>query len=312
MKLARAIDDYLNQLGPAAGLSDSTVRSYRADLADLAAFAATNGVHNVDQFDLELLRAWQWRAATGQAAESTLARRSSTARGFTRWLARSGHTATDIGARLRAPKSASPLPRVLTQNQLGSIFEGLRARAATNDPIALRDHAIIELLYASAVRVSELTELNTHDIDDSRLTVRVTGKGNRQRVVPFGVPARDALERYRTDARPTLQARRATAGPAVPQRHSDHALFLGSRGARIHPRTVYELVASLIRQIPGAGPSGPHTLRHSAATHLLDGGADLRAVQELLGHASLGTTQLYTHVSTERLRESYRVAHPRA
>lgn len=308
VKLARAIDDYVTQLGPTGGLSDATVRSYRTDLASLDAFAATHGTHTTDALDLELLRAWQWDAAERGATPASLARRSSTIKGFTRWLAHHGHTPTDIGARLRAPKTTSALPRVLTRSQLDSIFEHLRAIADTGDPIAIRDHAIIELLYASALRVSELTGITLPDLDFTRLTVRVTGKGNKERVVPFGTPARDALERYLGGARDELARRRAgaAAAPII------EALFLGARGGAINERTVYELVARLLHELPGTGPSGPHTLRHSAATHLLDGGADLRAVQELLGHASLGTTQLYTHVSAERLRDSYRIAHPRA
>jgi integrase/recombinase XerC len=178
----------------------------------------------------------------------------------------------------------------------------VQQRADTGDAIAIRDHAIIELLYASALRVSELTGLGLGDVDLGRLTVRVLGKGAKERVVPFGVPARTALVRYLNGARQELTADTAAASP----------VFVGSRGARITSRAVYELVSGLLATVPGSGPSGPHTLRHTAATHLLDGGADLRAVQELLGHASLGTTQLYTHVTSERLKEAYRLAHPRS
>lgn len=309
MKLERAIDDFVAQLGPVQGLSEATARSYRTDLAGFAAFAAGKGVHDTEQLDLELLRAWQWKGAIDDAAPASLARRSSTVRSFTRWLSRTGITATDAGARLRAPKASSTLPRVLTRSQIDGILDSLVAHAESNDPVAIRDLAIVELLYASALRVSELVGLDLGRIDPARLTVRVTGKGSKERVVPFGVPARDALSRYLGEARPALAARRDTATTTA---RATDAVFLGARGARINTRTVYELVAGLLAELPGSGPSGPHTLRHTAATHLLDGGADLRAVQELLGHASLGTTQLYTHVSTERLRESYRVAHPRA
>ncbi|MBX3094491.1 MAG: tyrosine recombinase XerC [Cryobacterium sp.] len=308
MKLERAIDDFVGQLGPVQGLSEATARSYRTDLAAFAAFAASKGVHDTDQLDLELLRQWQWQGAVDEAAPASLARRSSTVRSFTRWLSGTGITATDAGARLRAPKASSTLPRVLTRTQVDGILDSLVAAAESNDPVALRDLAIVELLYASALRVSELVGLDLGRVDAARLTVRVTGKGSKERVVPFGVPAHDALSRYLTRARPALAARRA----ATTTVRATDAVFLGARGARINTRTVYELVAGLLSELPGSGPSGPHTLRHTAATHLLDGGADLRAVQELLGHASLGTTQLYTHVSTERLRESYRVAHPRA
>jgi len=182
---------------------------------------------------------------------------------------------------------------------MDGILDGLTARAVSGDPVSTRDLAIIELLYASALRVSELVGLDVNDIDAGRLTARVTGKGSKERVVPFGVPAQRALGAY-LEHRPAF-AVRPTA-----------ALFLGVRGGRVGTRAVYELVAGLLAGLPGSGPSGPHALRHTAATHLLDGGADLRSVQEMLGHASLGTTQLYTHVSAERLKESYRLAHPRA
>lgn len=309
MKLERAVEDFVAQLGPVQGLSEATARSYRTDLTAFAAFAANQGIHDTDGLDLELLRQWQWQGSTDGAAPASLARRSSTVRSFTRWLGRTAITAADVGARLRAPKTSQSLPRVLTRTQVDGMIDSLELRAESNDPVCVRDLAIIELLYASALRVSELVGADVASIDEARLTVRVLGKGAKERVVPFGVPARDALSRYLSEARPVLAARRDAA--AAHARVRD-ALFLGARGGRINTRTVYELVARLLAELPGGGPSGPHTLRHTAATHLLDGGADLRAVQELLGHASLGTTQLYTHVSTERLRESYRIAHPRA
>ncbi|MDR6612994.1 tyrosine recombinase XerC [Leifsonia sp. 1010] len=207
----------------------------------------------------------------------------------------------DPAARLRSPKADKTLPRVITREQMDEILEGLAARAADGDPGSLRDVAVIELLYAAGIRVSELTGLDVDDVDLDRLTVRVVGKGSKERVVPFGVPALRAIRAWLSGGRPRLAG--AGSGPA---------LFLGARGARLGSRAVYELVAGLLADVPGRGPSGPHALRHTAATHLLDGGADLRAVQELLGHASLGTTQIYTHVSTERLKEAYRIAHPRA
>jgi len=177
------------------------------------------------------------------------------------------------------------------------MLAGLAARATTGDRMATRDLAIVELLYASALRVSELAGLDVRDVDLGRLTVRVLGKGSKERVVPFGVPAKNAIAAW-------IDVREASI--------QNPALFLGARGGRIGTRAVYSLVADLLEALPGGGPAGPHALRHTAATHLLDGGADLRAVQELLGHASLGTTQIYTHVSTERLKESYAMAHPRA
>lgn len=213
----------------------------------------------------------------------------------------SSHPVVDPAARLRSPKADKTLPRVITREQIDGILARLAERAEDGDPGALRDVAVIELLYAAGIRVSELTGLDVDDVDLDRLTVRVVGKGSKERVVPFGVPALRALRAWLAGGRPRLAA--VASGPA---------LFLGARGARLGSRAVYQLVAGLLADVPGGGPSGPHALRHTAATHLLDGGADLRAVQELLGHASLGTTQIYTHVSTERLKEAYRIAHPRA
>lgn len=303
MDLTRAADDYVVHLAAERGFSANTVKSYRSDLDQLLAYAADRGASTTDDLDLELLREWLWHSTQQQhLAKATIARRAASARGFSAWLARTHTAETNAGARLKAPKSDHHLPRVLSRDQMNGILERVQQRADTGDAIAIRDHAIIELLYASALRVSELTGLGLGDVDLGRLTVRVLGKGAKERVVPFGVPARTALVRYLNGARQELTADTAAASP----------VFVGSRGARITSRAVYELVSGLLATVPGSGPSGPHTLRHTAATHLLDGGADLRAVQELLGHASLGTTQLYTHVTSERLKEAYRLAHPRS
>ncbi|RKR73694.1 tyrosine recombinase XerC [Frondihabitans australicus] len=303
--MARAVEDFLGHLRHARGLSDNTVRAYGTDLDALVADIGwrVDGTPGVDGLDLETLRDWLWRSTEQKLARATIARRSASARGFTKWLHESGRLPTDVGARLRAPKAESHLPRVLTEEQVDGVLRGLAERAAGGEPGAVRDLAVIELLYGSGLRVSELTGLDRGGVDLERLTVRVLGKGAKQRVVPFGVPAAAALSAYLDRGRPVLAAQEG-ADPA--------AFFLGRSGRRLGSRAVYSLVARLLEPLPGSGPAGPHALRHTAATHLLDGGADLRAVQELLGHASLGTTQIYTHVSTERLRESYRSAHPRA
>jgi integrase/recombinase XerC len=189
---------------------------------------------------------------------------------------------------------------------MDAVLDALAARAVEGEPVALRDLAIVELLYASALRVSELVGIDTGDLDLDRRTVRVMGKGSKERVVPFGQPAHVAVVDYLRRGRPALAERAAVGGAGL------RAVFLGARGARLGTRSVYGLVSRLLMDVPGSGPEGPHAFRHTAATHLLDGGADLRAVQEMLGHASLGTTQIYTHVTTERLRQTYRQAHPRA
>ncbi|TQO20916.1 integrase/recombinase XerC [Rhodoglobus vestalii] len=302
VNLPLLVDTFAAYLAADRGFSVHTVRSYRSDLANLVEFAAEHGASEPDDLDLELLRDWLWHASTAGLAKSTLARRAAAARGFSGWLEKTNHASTDAAARLKAPKAERHLPRVLNRDQMSEMLQSVAARASSADPVAVRDLAIVELLYASALRVSELTGLSVNDIDHSRLTVRVLGKGSKERVVPFGIPAHRAISDYLERARPQLTGEGA----------GDAAFFVGARGKRLSPRTVYEMVAHLLAEVPGSGGSGPHTLRHTAATHLLDGGADLRAVQEMLGHASLGTTQLYTHVSTERLRESYRTAHPRA
>jgi integrase/recombinase XerC len=226
---------------------------------------------------------------------------------------------------LRAPKTARPLPRVLSEDQVTRILDRAAGRAETGDPVEVRDLAVLELLYATALRVNELCTLSLSGLDLHERTVRVTGKGNKQRVVPLGAPAARALDAYLLSARHLLAARMAeipsvsrVSAPPAESGHSalrdagDRVVFLGNTGRPLTAQAVYRLVARELEQEPGSGPRGPHTLRHTAATHLLNGGADLRVVQEMLGHASLGSTQVYTHVSTERLAAAYRQAHPRA
>lgn len=302
MQVRVAIDRFARSLETERGLSAHTVRGYRTDLVELAELAEARHVTEVAGLDLELLREWLWLSAQRGLANATLARRTAAVRAFTTWLTDHGHLEADPAARLRAPRPDRHLPRVLTRAQIDDLFSGLAARAATGDAVAIRDLAIVELLYASAIRVSELASLRPASLDPARRTVRVVGKGGKERVVPYGGPAARALDDYLARSRPELV--RARVDPGV--------LFVGVRGGAIATRSVYQVIARLLADLPGTGPSGPHTLRHTAATHLLDGGADLRAVQELLGHSSLSTTQIYTHVSTERLRESYRLAHPRA
>ena len=296
MHLERAIGDFTRHLAGERGFSENTVRSYRSDLAALAAFAEARAVSEVAGVDLELLRDWLWQSSTDGLAKSTLARRSAAARAFTAWLASTSVTETDAAARLKSPRPDKHLPRVLSREQMDGVFASLTIAAEAGDVVAVRDLAIVELLYGAALRVSEVAGLDLASVDLERQTVRVLGKGSKQRVVPFGNPARRAVVAY-LEARPPAQTT---------------ALFLNTRGSRVATRSIYEVVARMLNELPGSGPSGPHALRHTAATHLLDGGADLRAVQEMLGHASLGTTQLYTHVSAERLKQSYALAHPRA
>lgn len=282
-------------------LSEHSLRGYESDLASFADFAEARGFRGLDELDTESVRAWLWQQAGAGLSHRTLGRRVSSLRGWSRWAMRQGHLTRDIAAGIHPPSSPRRLPRVLSEAQLAEIFERLAQRAETRDAAALRDFAIVELLYSSALRVAELCSLNIDSVDQVERTLRVRGKGNRERIVPFGSPAAKALSGYLEHGR--VQWQKAESG---------QALFLNSRGARLSSRSVYQLISELLRDYPGSGPRGPHALRHSAATHLLDHGADLRSVQEFLGHRSLATTELYTHVSTERLKAAYQQAHPRA
>lgn len=296
----RALVDYSTHLGSAKGYSPNTIKGYLADMADLCDSMSLEPGEPVTQLDLEILRDWLWRVSEKGASKATIARKSAAARSFTNWLHRSGHLSQDPGLRLRSPKASRTLPKVVSRESLQQVFEWLSTRATIDNPSGLRDLAIVELLYATGARVSELVSLDLGAIDYSRNIIRLLGKGAKERMVPFGQPARDALDNWMQLGRNEFANDRSAA-----------ALFLNSRGQRIGVRQVYSLVAGLLQET-ATGVAGPHALRHSAATHLLDGGADLRAVQELLGHASLGTTQIYTHVSIERLRDGYKNAHPRA
>jgi integrase/recombinase XerC len=251
--------------------------------------------------DLAVLRSWLAALRVEGRSRSTLARRSAAARTFTAWAARNGVLSTDPGQRLVAPRQHRNLPAVLRPEQVAEALSAAALGAEQADPVALRDQAVVELLYATGVRVSELCGLDVDDVDYSRRVIRVLGKGRRERTVPFGIPAERALRRWQELGRPRL----FSAG-------SGAAFFLGSRGGRLDPRTARRTVHDAVGTVSGAADIGPHGLRHSAATHLLEGGADLRSVQELLGHATLATTQLYTHVTVERLKAIHDQTHPRS
>jgi len=280
----------------ARGMSENTMKAYRTDLSDLLEFLSDSK----QELTLDALRDWMWRQSEAGASKSTLSRKTSSAKAFTEFLFERGEIASDPGLKLRAPKLERTLPKVASEKSLAEVFSKLSELAEENSPASLRDMCAFELLYATGMRVSELAGLNLSDIDYSRQLLKVTGKGNKQRMLPYGNAAAKALNDYVRVARPKL----ATDS-------SPDALLLTSRGKRVGVRQLYALVANLLAQT-ATGSAGPHTLRHSAATHLLDHGADLRAVQEILGHSSLATTQIYTHVSVERLRDAFEQAHPRA
>ena len=298
VSIERALVEFATYLRSSKGYSPNTVKAYLSDIEDLGAVVGVD--QSAEHLTLETLRDWLWRQSEKGASKATIARKSAAARAFTLWLHKAGHIEEDPGLRLRSPKAGRSLPKVVSKESLDQVFSSLQFRATIDNPSGLRDLAIVELLYATGARVSELASLDLGSVDYSRNIVRLMGKGSKERMVPFGQPARDALDDWLRHGRNSLV-----------QEKTDSALFLNSRGLRIGVRQIFALVAAVLEATP-TGSAGPHSLRHSAATHLLDGGADLRAVQELLGHASLGTTQIYTHVSIERLKDGYKNAHPRA
>ena len=302
MNLEHTIHLFEDYLRGERGYSAHTIRAYDSDLRSLAKFMNERNLSETDNLSLDLCRDWLYISSQQGLSKTSLARKTASVRSFTAWLHRQGIISQDVAHRLKAPKVDQSLPRVVAAAELDNIFEKLNAAATEDNPQAIRDLAIVELLYASALRVSELVNLNLGDVDFSRRMVKVFGKGQKERMVPFGAPAAQALESYLRDARPEL----------LGSKTENNAFFLGIRGLRMSSRAVYSLVAGLLEPLGGSGPSGPHALRHTAATHLLNGGADLRVVQEMLGHSSMGTTQIYTHVSADRLKSTYRQAHPRA
>jgi integrase/recombinase XerC len=294
--VAAVLEGFLRHLSLERGRSRHTVRAYRSDLIGLLA-----GLDELAGLDLAVLRRWLAGGHAAGVSRATLARRAAAARTFTAWARRAGHLASDPGARLASPRPRSALPVVLEVEQASAVLDAAGTGAAEDEPMALRDLLVVELLYATGVRVAELCGLDLDDVDADRRTLRVLGKGNKERTVVYGVPAATALRRWLATGRPML------VRPGSPP-----ALLLGARGGRLDPRVARTVVHRALAAVPGAPDTGPHGLRHAAATHMLAGGADLRYVQELLGHAKLATTQLYTHVTVERLKVVHEQAHPRA
>ena len=294
------IAQYEEHLAMVRNLSDNSIRGYVGDLESFLAHMEKLKVLEFKDLTIEHIRSWLVNLQTTGVARSTLTRRIVSIRAFTNWAASNGWLTSDLGANLSIPKAHRTLPEILDVDEAAQILKALEVKAGEEvSAVNLRDLAMLEVLYASGIRVSELCGLNLGDIDASRNTLSVIGKGDRQRVVPLGIPAMKALQNYLSNGRSEFLNNK-----------SADAVFLGSRGKRIDQRTVREVVYEAMKAV--GATMGPHGLRHSAATHLLEGGADLRTVQEILGHASLATTQIYTHVSPERLQSAYKQAHPRA
>ena len=294
------VDQYREHLVIERNLSENSIRAYLVDLDSLLMHINVMGITEFKKLELDHLRSWLANLQTRGAARSSIIRKVASIKAFTYWAAKNGWIERDIGLELQSPKPERRLPKTLEQTDVKVAFASLESAVSdSNDAMSIRDLAIVELLYASGIRVSELSGLDLNDVNFERNTVKVMGKGSRERIAPFGIPARRALEawiRNRDDF-------------AV---KDESALFLGKRGKRIDPRTVRDVVYRATESIDPTLRLGPHALRHSAATHLIEGGADIRTVQEILGHASLSTTQIYTHVSKERLKSVYEQAHPRA
>jgi integrase/recombinase XerC len=318
---ATLVEDYGRHLQLQRELSPHTVRAYRADVTGLLRHLRRLGLTCLDEVTVRSLRSWLAHEQTRGQARSTLQRRSAAARVFFAWAQASGRVATNPASSLRSPRKDRSLPPTLDQTDAVAMLDRARTPSADvpgaerpesrPEPAPVDDRrsravegrnvAMLEVLYATGVRVSELCGLDLGDVDTDRRVLRVLGKGRKERSVPVGLPALRALQRWLDTGRPEL----ATAA-------SGTAVFLGERGQRIDPRVVRRVVHVALARVEGAPDLGPHGLRHAMATHLLEGGADLRSVQEMLGHASLATTQIYTHVTDERLRQAYAQAHPRA
>jgi integrase/recombinase XerC len=294
--------DFQRHLEAERNLSVHTVRAYIGDLQSLVNHLESLGKSEIANLDMSQIRSWLANQQVKGGARTTLSRRAVSIRLFTKWAFKHGYIPSDVGANLATPKAHRTLPEVLDVASAGLAMDALAARVDEGEgPIALRDRAMVEVLYASGARVAELCGLDLQDIDYERQTIRVFGKGSKERVIPIGNPAMTALKVWLADGRPTLM-----------KEASEKCVFIGARGKRIDQRTVRTVVYNALSALEGFERMGPHALRHSAATHLLEGGADLRTVQEILGHASLATTQIYTHVSTERLQAAFKQAHPRA
>jgi len=297
------VEEYLRHLETERNLSGETLRAYRGDLELFTAFCNRAGIDDPGQVDHRFLRRYLSYLQTRGYSRSTVARRTAAVRGFYRFLVRNGRLSSDPALALTPPRLDRRLPRVLSLKEIEDAEErcGLHVYRTS-----LRDMALVELLYATGMRVAELAGLNVEDLDVKRGEVRVLGKGRKERVIPVHRAALQLLRSYLEKERPLLAAKSGFG------QGGGNPLFLSVNGGRLSDRGVRRVVERFFRSLEGGKRVSPHTLRHTFATHLLQGGADLRAVQELLGHVDLSTTQIYTHLSKSRLKEAFFQAHPRA
>lgn len=307
MKLERAIDAYLRHITIERGLSEHTIAAYRRDLGGYGEWLAAAGVDDTSDITPALVAQFAAgrAAADPPPAATSLARLQSSVRGLHRFLVREGIEASDASDRLTPPKTPQRLPKALTIDQIAALLDAAGPApgvATETDAIRLRDRALLELLYATGARVSELMQLDVDDIAGDTELLRVRGKGQKERIVPVGSYARAAVDAYLARSRPELSRR----GRSTPR------LFLGARGAPLSRQGAWLIIQAAAERAGLQAHVSPHTFRHSFATHLLQGGADVRVVQELLGHASVATTQIYTHVTVDALRDVYLTSHPRA
>ncbi|MET0692820.1 MAG: tyrosine recombinase XerC [Propionibacteriaceae bacterium] len=299
---ASVLNDYVRHLRLQRNLSEHTIRAYRTDLTGLLLHLQRLGLSQFHEVDLGSVRSWLALQQSKGQSRATLQRRAAAARVFFAWTHETARSPSNPAATLKSPKTVRKLPPTLERADARRMLaQAVQTAHRRGGPASLRDAAILEVLYATGIRVSELCGLDEADLDRDRGVLRVVGKGDKQRSVPMGAPAWRALDRWLREGRPGL------AGP-----ESGAAVFVGHRGGRIDQRVVRRIVHHALQLVEGAPDLGPHGLRHAMATHLLEGGADLRSVQEMLGHASLATTQIYTHVTNERLRQAFQQAHPRA
>ncbi|MBT8226253.1 MAG: tyrosine recombinase XerC [Dactylosporangium sp.] len=295
--LLGVVDRFASHLTAERNRSEHTVRAYAGDVVSMLDHGVRMGARTLGEIDLVVLRSWLARLRSAGASRATLARRSAAVRTFAAWAQREGLIEVNVAQRLASPRPHRVLPATLRPDQAATL---LASSADAGEPLALRDRLVLELLYATGVRIGELCGLDLLDIDQERRLIRVLGKGAKERSVPYGLPAQHALDHWLRHGR-----------PALARSHSGAALLLGAKGGRLQATVARRAVTTRAARA-GVPPVSPHGLRHSAATHLLEGGADLRSVQELLGHASLSSTQIYTQVSVERLHSAHRQAHPRA